>query len=376
MPGIVKRADGKKHRIWWTDENGKRKYGTGFVGAKPSLELARELERQARYEREGLVEKGTRHRKTAEARPVADHVEDWRLSMLARGDKPKHAAHMAGAVLRLIQSAGVTSIGDPKPELIERALERLAVKRSARTRNHAAGAVKSFFRWLYVMERVREIHRGIQALTKLPEEADQRLIRRAFTADELARLIEAARTAPDRVASKAGRGGKVTEVITGPDRAVLYALAAGTGFRANELRSLTLESFDLGDTPTVTIHAAYSKNTKTAAQPIAPELADMLREHLKGRCPGRVFAVPEKTGEMIAADMTLAGIDYGDPLHRADFHSLRATYITTLVSAGVDAETCRKLARHSDVRLTLQRYTKTTARTLREAVESAGKKSA
>jgi len=41
---------------------------------------------------------------------------------------------------------------------------------------------------------------------------------------------------------------------------MLYHLAAGTGFRANELRSLTPESFDLdANTPTVTVQAAYSR---------------------------------------------------------------------------------------------------------------------
>jgi integrase len=50
--------------------------------------------------------------------------------------------------------------------------------------------------------------------------------------------------------------------MTGPDRAMLYRVAVGTGFRANELRSLTPESFDLdANPPKVTVEAAYSKGS-------------------------------------------------------------------------------------------------------------------
>ncbi|MGD0041310.1 MAG: hypothetical protein ABSE84_12965 [Isosphaeraceae bacterium] len=48
--------------------------------------------------------------------------------------------------------------------------------------------------------------------------------------------------------------------MTGPDRAMLYALAAGTGFRREELRTLTPEQFNLdSDPPTVRVLACYAK---------------------------------------------------------------------------------------------------------------------
>lgn len=41
---------------------------------------------------------------------------------------------------------------------------------------------------------------------------------------------------------------------------MLYRVASGTGFRANELRSITPESFDLdADPPTITLAAASRK---------------------------------------------------------------------------------------------------------------------
>ena len=65
-------------------------------------------------------------------------------------------------------------------------------------------------------------------------------------------------------------------------------MAAGTGFRANELRSLTPESFDLdADPPTVTVQAAYSKRRRDDVQPIRPDLADALRPWLASKAPGQ-----------------------------------------------------------------------------------------
>ncbi len=51
--------------------------------------------------------------------------------------------------------------------------------------------------------------------------------------------------------------------LAGPDRAMAYRVALGTGFRTDELRSLTPTSFDLeADPPTITIKAAYSKRRR------------------------------------------------------------------------------------------------------------------
>ena len=66
---------------------------------------------------------------------------------------------------------------------------------------------------------------------------DRRHDRRALSNDELVRLLDVAREGPTRYR------------MTGPDRARLYQLAVETGLRANELRSLTWDSFDLAGTP-------------------------------------------------------------------------------------------------------------------------------
>ena len=94
--------------------------------------------------------------------------------------------------------------------------------------------------------------------------------------------------------------------MTGPDRGMLYALAAGTGLRSEELRTLTPERFDFGaDPPTVTVRAGYAKNGHEAIQPLPAALADRLAPWIATKPPGRpVFEGITKT----TAEMQFAGV--------------------------------------------------------------------
>lgn len=145
---------------------------------------------------------------------------------------------------------------------------------------------------------------------------DVRHARRAIIEGELARLIQAAQAGPESYG------------MTGPDRALSYRVAAGTGFRVNELRALTPESFRLDDThPRVLLNPAESKNRRGADQPISAALADGLRRWLPGKPVGRpVFPLHHETAKMIRRDLAAAGIPYETEEGCADFHSLRGYY--------------------------------------------------
>jgi integrase len=66
----------------------------------------------------------------------------------------------------------------------------------------------------------------------------------------------------------------------------------------------------------------------------------------------------EKSAKMLRQDLTDAGISPVDEQGRVvDFHGQRMTFITGLARAGVPISTAQKLARHSDVNLTLGTYT-------------------
>ncbi len=155
---------------------------------------------------------------------------------------------------------------------------------------------------------------------------------------------------------------------------MLYRLAMATGFRADELRTLTPERFALeGERPTITVLAKYSKRGREDVQPIAREMAQAFRPWLATLPPGRpVLAVPVRTADMLKADLEAAGIPYTTAAGTADFHALRHSYISGLIAAGVDPRTVQELARHSTITLTIDRYSHTDEDRKRKALEGGG----
>ena len=160
--------------------------------------------------------------------------------------------------------------------------------------------------------------------------------------------------------------------MTGPERATLYDLALGTGFRADELATLTPERFALdSDPPTVSVLAGYANNGKEAIQPIAIALANRLRPWLARKAAGtRVFdGLTDRTAEMLRVDLEAAKIPYETAAGVADFHALRAAYVSNLVASGASVKTCQTLARHSTPSLTIGIYAKTSLHDIQGAVE-------
>ena len=246
------------------------------------------------------------------------------------------------------------------------------------TSNHYLRAMKQFTRWLVRDRRMRDdplIH-----LSMVNVKVDRRHDRRALLPDEFARLVAAARV------------GKPVESMAGPDRAMMYVLSAWTGYRKGEIGSLTTKSFDLlGDPPTVTVAAAYSKRRRQDTQVLHCEVVQLMQEWLviQGRMlPERLWfpvsgSVPggteRKTAKMMRVDLAAARnewiaeastddekelreatdfLAYCDHRGRyADFHSNRHTFITSLSRNHVSPRTAQTLARHSDIRLTMQTYT-------------------
>lgn len=393
MAGVYKkpsdRARGRagKWTCWWFDEHGKRRKKAGYTDKGRSLELAQHLEAEARRVKEGIVDPGERTRREAGLKPVAAHVADYEASLFAKGDTSKHAHHAAGAIRRILDDASIASVAEIAPDRLQEALGRMRAGqppkrgRSARTCNHALKSVQAFARWLYDAGRIKEVPRGLAKIPPYPEEADRRRVRRALTKAELDRLLAAAEEGPPVVAKRKGRGGRVIATITGPERAILYRIVMATGFRAEEVRTLTRERFELsGDSPSITVAACYSKRGKRSGrddvQPIRKDVAAALAAWLEEANPepgAPVLAVPVRTAEMLADDLARAGIPVKDDKDRViDFHALRHSYITHLVASGINPKIVQVLARHSTITLTLDRYTHLEDEDVRGALEGKG----
>jgi integrase len=197
-------------------------------------------------------------------------------------------------------------------------------------------------------------------LSGLNPKLDRRHDRRNLDLEELRRLLASARS------------GQKHYGLTGEDRAMV------SGLRAGELASLTPESFYLDATPpVVVVQPGYVKNRKEVEQPLPSEVAESLRGYLADKpagCPFWPGYWSERAADMLKIDLEAAGIPYAvdgpsGPLF-ADFHSLRHSFVTLLERSGVSPKLAQELARHSDNRLTLQRYTHATLHDRGSAVES------
>jgi integrase len=360
MASVFKSKGASAYTVLYMDEHGKRRKKKGYTDKRESERLAKELEDRARKIKDGLIDPKAEAFRTHEGTLLAEHLADFERSILAKGATTKHVAMTGQRIRRTLDLAKARRISDLS---LSKALDAVQSLRDAGLSQSSINshiiAAKTFSRWLWRDGRAREHH--LAHLTMSSADADLRHIRRLLSPEEAALVVQAAASGPDA-------GG-----LTGPDRAVLYHLALGTGFRANELRTLTPERFNLdSETPVVVAKSAYTKNGKEAIQPLAQSLADRLRPWLAGKPPGRpVFdGMTKKTAEMLRVDLANAGIPYETDSGFADFHSLRGNYISYLVSSGASVKTCQTLARHSNPSLTIGIYAKASLHDINGAVES------
>lgn len=204
---------------------------------------------------------------------------------------------------------------------------------------------RQFCRWLWRKKGL--LDRDPLAGIDLPSQKTA-APRRDLSADELARVIAAA----------AGDPG-VFRRLAGPDRAVLYLLAAATGYRSGELAVLTPANFNLAaDVPAVRLPGKHTKNKKDAVQPLPPAVAERMWAYLADKPAGSPVwpgSWPDRAADMLRADLTRAGIDAVTGEGDAAFHSLRHTY-TTMLGRTAPAKVVQELARHSSAELTVGRY--------------------
>ena len=342
-----KKRTGASWYVAYVDEHGKRRNLKGCPDKQATEAMARKLESEAELRRRGVIDPRADVQARHEARPLAGHLADWHAFMIGKGSTAKHADLSKNRATRVAELAKAGRLSDLTPSRVQAALKAVRDDGgSLRSVHHYTRVIKGFSRWAWRDGRIREDL--LAHLTSPNPDQDRRHERRALSADEQARLVRAA------------EAGRVVMRLAGPDRAMLYRIALGTGFRAAEIRSLVGRSFDLdGSPPTITVAAAYSKHRRDDVQPIRVDLAEVLRPWLAARpAEGPVFgAMSLHTNLMIQADLEVAGIAYRDADGRVvDFHALRHSFVTALARSNAPVKVVQTLARHSTPALTLGVY--------------------
>lgn len=324
------------------------------VAQEPTPEQMRKIQLMPRKVYRRLVEFGIIEDYLKPAEPpepeksLAQHLDEFKAVLIARGADEKWAVTVHSRARRILERAGCSTLAGITEDAVIVAAEalRAELKLSDQTHNHGLAACKAFTRWA---ARGRMVGNPLAEVKLRKADANRVHPRRALSPDEQRALLQTTETGPPRWG------------MMGPERALVYQLAMETGLRANEIRTLSRGDIHLdGKTPCVTAKAKHTKNAKLATLPLRPGLVARLRVHLAGMLPGaRAFDMPASThtAEMLRADLAAAGIEYEVDGRFADFHSLRHTFITNLARAGVSPRTAQKLARHSDIKLTMEAYT-------------------
>lgn len=358
MASVYKKGRDKrrKHAHYYIDYlefvNGRnvRKCVTGFTDRGESEKLAAKLEDEAERRRSGLIDPELERLAKLRQSSLEDHLVAFETSVRRGKRTEKHVKLLMSRVRRVLSECEAKTPADLRTESVEQSLHEMREEDGFghRTFNHYVQAIEQFSNWLTT--KLRLSAHPVKGIKRLNNETDVRRRRRALTAEELEKLIAAARTSEE-----------IVQGYDGDTRARIYTIAALTGLRKNEIASLRSRSFDLeAKQPTLIVEAKDSKHRKKDVLPLHPQLVDVLRGWVADLAPDQPLFPKlggRKTWLMVQKDLAKAGILYETSDGTADFHAAgRHTFITNLISSGASITQARKLARHEDVKMTM-RYT-------------------
>jgi integrase len=313
------------------------------VAEKMAADFIRERER----ENAGIIE--PKLMRDAAKKPLREHLDDYLADLVSRG-----RAGRGGRGARQVKSRVTRLVVECRWALASNVTAdsfvawRSRTSGSPRTLNHFLQTMVSFLNW---MERAGRIKSNpLRHVGKVDERGKAKRVRRAFTDEELTKLVQGSGT-----------------------RGIIYYTAARTGLRQEELRQLTWgDVFFDAKVPHLIVRASVAKNKKEEAVQLMPEMVDLLREYrpVRSSHSDRVFLCGIPRACRLRKDAEPLGIPYQDERGRfADFHALRYTWGTFLQRCGISQQIAMRLMRHSDIKLTSRVYTDETQLPIYEAIK-------
>lgn len=345
----LSQRNGKWHLTWKEGRTVKRKSTGCTLDQRAKAEvLLEQFELEQKLER---IDPTVKYRKM----PLTKNVEEYAEWLLATGATAKHVEASKYKINRVIAAAGIKKLTDITAELVERTVAKMQTGRivgkgkkakpnGPTTRNKYKKAIKAFCNWLHKNQRTDRhllINLGMEN-----EALDVRKKRTKLTDEEFAKLYKAALESE-----------KTIEGLSGPERAMLYYLAAATGLRKGELASITPTSFSMsGGQLMLTVEANFTKSGREDEVPIPAWAFAKVDAWLMDR-PLSQSLFPllkqRKTEEMIKGDLKAAGVPYRLPTGETrDFHALRHTFISRCFASGAPALMVMAQARHQQLSTT------------------------
>ena len=372
----TKRRDGTLHERWrfqYVDHLGRRREGTGTTDKRQTEQIARQIEDRERQIRLGVLPVPKKADKpTPFAEIKAKYLEYGNTQGGRKGHAwgKTHARNQEARLSRWERELGLNVVQDLDGSLarVEAILRNMRGELSDKTVNDFAAVLSGFCVWA--------VDRGYLAENPLrnlkPFRAVAKSKRRALTVDELTRLLE---KAPE-------------------ERRILYMLAACSGFRAEEIRNLTVGHLSHDRTGTF-YDAEWTKNRESGFQELPSWLVETLSEHVRsGHARERyeririarqsrhdpkatvpddpLVYVPSHTAREFRKDLRRAAVPEATSEGTAVFHSLRHTFVTLLDQVGASESEQQQLARHAPSNITRRVYSHVEPDRRRQLVEQVG----
>jgi len=386
--GSIVRRLCRKWYIEYYDASGKRHNIPGFTDKRATEVRANEIQTRIDRQKAGILDAESLNLTAQLTAPIATHIDAYETHLRAGGVCPRHLKETVRRLNSILEVCEFRRLTDIRAEPIQRWVgRRRNENRAPRTTNTYLSSVRAFLRWCIADGRMAIDPLG--TIRKLDESTDVRRVRRALTDEELVRLLAVAESRPLLEAMTIRRGQRKGQAVAklseetrrelarlGRERRLIYMTLVLTGLRKGELAQLRWADLDLDAVSLwLTVRAAVAKNRKSESVPVRADLAAELRSWRveSGNPPPtcQVFSVPDGLVRILDRDLVAAGIarrvkdengveriDKCDDQGRTiDVHALRHTTATHLAKAGVAPRTAQAILRHSDIRLTLGRYT-------------------
>ena len=267
--------------------------------------------------------------------PLAEHLDAHLADLRAIGRTAKYVHDIQSGIERLCRECGWSRVGDVTAVSFQKWRTKQTI--TPKTLNDYLKAARGFFNWMHKRELIDR--NPLRAVELIKTKGAQKFPRRAFTQDELARLLSVA--------------GKYRPA---------YITAVFTGLRRGELAALQWDDIHLdASTPYLNARAAITKNGKDAAIALHPDVVAALRslQAEASQTPQEnVFHKLLPSMKEMRRHLKAVHIDLLDARgFKVDFHSLRHTLATNLTLAGTAPRVAMEIMRHCDLRLTMKTYT-------------------
>ncbi len=221
------------------------------VADKKAHEFIRERER----ENAGILEPKDGSR-TQPGQPLAAHLDDYVADLASRGRNGRggRGARLVASRIRVLlkECAWQVPCNVTADSFI---VWRNRQTCSPRTLNHYLQGMISLLNWMEKGNRIKG--NPLKNVAKTDERGKQKRVRRAFTDEELRKLVAGSE-----------------------DRGIIYFTAARTGLRQEELKQATWGDMHLdGAVPFVVVRDCVAKNKTEESVALVPEIVEALTAH-------------------------------------------------------------------------------------------------